>query len=310
MAAAREEAISYAAYRVLSSRFIKAVGGDESLSEFADVMDIAVLPARRDDDRRATAPAALGNRIAAAVLATGLEDGSNQANGYAAPDYTPVNPPLVVARSGHHHDRPEPLAAAPARAHDQPERHPGRERRPAGRRAALGPRQRVRASRPRGDAGVPIDPGPPPLLGDPARDQAYKDQAVEVIRDSSLLDPADRGRRSTSRPASVGGNIARAPTTARGHAVNPATGQPYAPQVVKRGDFTRALAEFWADGPKSETPPGHWNVIANHVSRRARRRTCRIGGQRPSRSTGSSGTSSSTWRSTARSTTPPSRPGA
>ena len=26
------------------------------------------------------------------------------------------------------------------------------------------------------------------------------------------------------------------------------------------------LAEFWADGPNSETPPGHWNVIANQVS--------------------------------------------
>ena len=38
------------------------------------------------------------------------------------------------------------------------------------------------------------------------------------------------------------------------------------PDVVKRGDFTRALTEFWADGPKSETPPGHWNVIANRVS--------------------------------------------
>ena len=33
-----------------------------------------------------------------------------------------------------------------------------------------------------------------------------------------------------------------------------------------RGDFARVLAEFWADGPKSETPPGHWNVIANEVS--------------------------------------------
>jgi len=26
------------------------------------------------------------------------------------------------------------------------------------------------------------------------------------------------------------------------------------------------MTEFWADGPKSETPPGHWNVLANLVS--------------------------------------------
>ena len=26
------------------------------------------------------------------------------------------------------------------------------------------------------------------------------------------------------------------------------------------------MAEFWADGPKSETPPGHWNTLANAVA--------------------------------------------
>jgi hypothetical protein len=26
------------------------------------------------------------------------------------------------------------------------------------------------------------------------------------------------------------------------------------------------MAEFWADGPNSETPPGHWNVLANMVA--------------------------------------------
>ncbi len=48
--------------------------------------------------------------------------------------------------------------------------------------------------------------------------------------------------------------------------MNPVTGQPYAPNVVPKGDFARVLAEFWADGPKSETPPGHWNTLANSVS--------------------------------------------
>ena len=52
------------------------------LSEFADVMDSLCYPL----DVTATegdTPAALGNRIAAAVMAAGMEDGSNQANGYA-----------------------------------------------------------------------------------------------------------------------------------------------------------------------------------------------------------------------------------
>jgi hypothetical protein len=41
---------------------------------------------------------------------------------------------------------------------------------------------------------------------------------------------------------------------------------PYAPNIVPAGDYYRVLAEFWADGPQSETPPGHWFTIANRVS--------------------------------------------
>jgi len=60
---------------------------------------------------------------------------------------------------------------------------------------------------------------------------------------------------------------------------NPITGQPYAPNIVLRGDFTRCLTEFWADGPSSETPPGHWNLIANQVSDNTA--TLQIGGTSP-----------------------------
>jgi hypothetical protein len=31
-------------------------------------------------------------------------------------------------------------------------------------------------------------------------------------------------------------------------------------------DLYRVIAEYWADGPTSETPPGHWNVIASSVA--------------------------------------------
>src|SRR5438874_5695029 len=86
--AARNEAISYAAYRVMTARFIKAVGAEQSLSEFDDLMDGLCYPL----DQTTTAgdsPAAVGNRIAAAVLAYGLTDGSNQAEGYTDPNYAP-----------------------------------------------------------------------------------------------------------------------------------------------------------------------------------------------------------------------------
>jgi hypothetical protein len=95
-------------------------------------------------------------------------------------------------------------------------------------------------------------------------DEAYKDQAIEVIRDSAELDPADPTTIDIS-PGVRGANPLGS-NDGTGHPVNPATGQPYAPDVVNQGDFTRALTEFWADGPKSETPPGHWNVLANLAS--------------------------------------------
>jgi hypothetical protein len=35
-------------------------------------------------------------------------------------------------------------------------------------------------------------------------------------------------------------------------------------------DRTKMIAEYWADGPKSELPPGHWNLFAQFVSKRDR----------------------------------------
>ncbi|HEX5825358.1 MAG TPA: vanadium-dependent haloperoxidase [Candidatus Limnocylindrales bacterium] len=260
--AARNQAISYAAYRVLSARYIKAVGGSESLNEFDDLMDSLCFPigtTTTDGD----SPAAIGNRIAAAVLAAGKTDGSNEANGYAAPDYKPVNAPLVVNQTGTtlaDPNRWQPL---------QLEHMISQNGIPItnGVQQAIGPHWghvTGFALAPGGTNGTPIDPGPPPRLGDPATDQAYKNQAIEVIRDSSLLDPAE-GVTIDVSPGTRGGNSLGS-NDGHGHPVNPATNQPYAPEVVNQGDFYRVMTEFWADGPKSETPPGHWNVLANLVS--------------------------------------------
>ena len=262
IAAARNEAISYAAYRVLAARFIKSVGADRSLSEFADVMDSLCHPITVTTTA-GDSPAALGNRIAAAVLDYGLTDGSNQANGYSAPDYKPVNPPLVVNQPGTtmvNPNRWQPLQIEHMISQN-------------GIALVNGVQQNVGphwghvksfALSDAGSTGVPIDPGPPPLLGDPATDQAYKDQAVEVIRDSGQLD-AVAGITIDVSPGVRGANPLGT-NDGRGHPVNPATGKPYAPDMANQGDFARALTEFWADGPRSETPPGHWNVIANTVS--------------------------------------------
>jgi hypothetical protein len=260
--AARNEAISYAAYRVLTARFIKAVGGDESLSQFADTMDSLCYPLTATSTE-GNSPSAVGNRVAAAVLSYGLTDGSNETGGYAAPNYQPVNPPLVVkdANGG----MADPNRWQPLQLEFMISQNgiPVKN----GVQQAISPHWGHVTSfgmPSGGDRGVPIDPGPPPYLGDAVTDAAYKTQAVEVIRDSSQLDPASEETIDIS-PAIRGANPLGT-NDGHGYAVNPVTGQPYAPNVVKLADFARALTEFWADGPRSETPPGHWNVIANSVS--------------------------------------------
>jgi hypothetical protein len=273
--AAREEAISYAAYRVLTARFIKSVGGEQSLSEFDDLMDELCYPL----DATATvgdSPAAVGNRIAAAVLAYGLTDGSNQAGGYADPDYKPVNPPLVVAQPGA--PMTDPNRWQPLQLEHMISQN--------GVPVVNGVQQFIGsqwggvkgfALPDHGSDRLPLDPGPPPRLGDAATDQSYKDEAVEVIRDSSTLDPTVAVGIDIS-PGALGNNPLGT-NAGHGRSVNPFTGQPYLANVVNQADFGRALAEFWADGPNSETPPGHWNVIANTVSDEMGPDKLLIGGQ-------------------------------
>ncbi|HEY3126816.1 MAG TPA: hypothetical protein VGK07_07130, partial [Candidatus Limnocylindria bacterium] len=261
-AAARNEAISYAAYRVLTARFIKAVGADKSLSEFDDLMDALCFPistTATDGD----SPAAVGNRIAKMLLDYAKTDGSNETNGYADPEYRPVNPPLVVAKPGI-------TLVDPNRWQPLQIEHMVSQNGIAvtnGVQQAVGPHwgHVTPFAIPAGGAsGTPIDPGPPPRLGDPTTDSLYRSGAVEVIRDSSLLDASSDVAIDIS-PRSLGAN-GLGSNDGHGRALNPVTSQPYAADTVLQGDFYRAIAEFWADGPASETPPGHWNVIANAVS--------------------------------------------
>ena len=95
-------------------------------------------------------------------------------------------------------------------------------------------------------------------------DAEYHDGFMQVVTLSSLLDPG-QGELIDISPNARGNNTLGA-NDGRGRAVNPRTRRPYTPQMVPAGDYFRVLAEFWADGPDSETPPGHWFGIANSVS--------------------------------------------
>jgi hypothetical protein len=255
--AAREAAISYAAYRILSWRY--AVVADLATAQEELDATMARLCYRTDyADVEADTAAALGNRIGAAVIEFGRGDGSLENERYVDDSYVPVNDPLVVSDSGtimKDPNRWQPLALAEQIAQNGLP-VPGKVQ------SFIGPHWGHVApfALPVSEQGTPIDPGPPPYLGT-ATDPAFKQAAIDVIRYSSELDPAD-GVTIDIGPASLGNNTLGT-NDGHGHDVNPVTGQPYAVDEVLRGDFVRAIAEFWADGPESETPPGHWNVLAN-----------------------------------------------
>ncbi len=272
---AREEAMSYAAYRILVHRYEDAFGADESLDQFDATME-ALCFDRLVTDAEGDDPAELGNRIAATVIERGRTDGAREPTGYDDPDYAPVNPALVVADAGATVEDPnrwQPLAFDLAESQNGiplPEQT----------QTFVGSHWGwVDAfALPEGGAGLPLDPGPPPFLGDPASDAAFRDAVVEVIRYSSLLDPADTELIDVS-PASLGDNPLGT-YDGDGYDANPVTGEPYSPNQVAEADFGRVVAEFWADGPKSETPPGHWNTLANEISDDPRLEH-RIGGTGP-----------------------------
>ena len=290
--AAQEEAVSHAAWRLIRHRFAQSPGAAATLRN-ADTLMAAL-----GHDGEDGAAAALGRCIGAHYIARGLADGSNEASDYASAVYRPVNHYLDPRYSGDagldDPDRWQPLALRlfidqagnPADGiHEFVTPEWGRVAPFALSRDDLTVHERDGS-----DWHVYHDPGPPPAQGGPHAD-LYKWGFALVARWSAALSPDD-GVSMDIAPSGIG-NIDALPQSEAdypgfydgnphgpGHAVNPATGAPYEPQVVPRGDYTRVLAEFWADGPDSETPPGHWFVILNAVNDH-RKLVRRIGGEGP-----------------------------
>ena len=96
VAAARNEAISYAMYRVLQERYAPAVGGAISQACFDAFMARLGYPVD-DNDVTGDGPRAVGNRIGATVIARFAGDGANEAKNYAPlKPYNSGTPNLVV----------------------------------------------------------------------------------------------------------------------------------------------------------------------------------------------------------------------
>lgn len=284
--AAREEAISYAMYRVLRHRFALSPAAIEMYPEYDLYMDELGYD-KAFTDTAGDSPASLGNRIAQSIIDYGLSDGSNEQLGYANLIYEPINPPLLPAFPGNPDildaNRWQPLALeffVDQSGNPIPTGYPD----------ALSPEWGLVSpfslnendldvkNREGFDWSVWHDPGAPPYLGGTVEeDTRYKWGNEMVVVWSSHLDPSD-GVMIDISPGGIGNaplammadesdyyNFIDGGDWGPGWDINPVTGEPYEPQIVPRGDYGRILAEFWADGPDSETPPGHWFSVMNYV---------------------------------------------
>lgn len=289
----RNEALSHAMYRIIRHRFQLSPRASQIRTDADALMAYLGYDVANDStDWEDGSPASLGNHIGGCYIDFGMSDGANEANDYANVSYLPVNPPLEPNLPGNpnivDHNRWQPLAlesfvdqAGNPSTTNQPD--------------FLSPEWGIVWPfslqsedltiyvRDDFDYQVFHDPGSPPLAGDTSvTSEAYRWGFSLVAIWSSHLDTSDDVMWDIS-PASLGNtqdfpdssnyeaystfyDLEQGGDLSVGYDSNPITGEPYEPQIVPRGDYTRVLAEFWADGPDSETPPGHWFTILNEVN--------------------------------------------
>jgi hypothetical protein len=270
--AARHEAISYAVYRLIEHRFANSPGADITLPN----IEARLVSLGYDPENTSTignSPAAVGNRVAQTIIEFGLTDGSNELENYkgidpiTGEDYEPANEPLVVEWPG------APTLVFPNKwqsiwlevvIDQQGNILDGNVPDFVGPHWGLvAPFSLREDHKTPGKPGVYLDPGPPPMLGESEDDdELWLHTFTDVLLTSSVMDP-DLDIFIDISPG-VFGNNPIGSNDGEGHGPNnPVTGEPYESNVVRYGDYARIIAEFWADGPMSSTPPGHWNEMAN-----------------------------------------------
>jgi hypothetical protein len=253
---ARAETIAYAAHRLLSARY----NISNNLAAL-DCFEIGFKRAGFDVNNIGTSgdtPAAIGNRIGQTVLDATRDDGSNETNAYKdTTGFKSVNPFLQPQIPGVGMVDPNQWQALLLEvSFSQNGIQTANEQKFVG----AGWRE-VRPFAMKRSGRLYHDPGPAPT----ALSGEMKTKWIpDLLRKQSELD----FNSSVTFDASPGklGNNSLGSNDGVGHTLNPITGATYAPQIVKKSDYWRVVAEFWADGPSSETPPGHWNVLANKVS--------------------------------------------
>ena len=285
--------ISYAAYRLILHRFNNSPGNDRIIGKANSLMNILGLDTNfLESDGYESSSSDLGNYIAEQYIQYGLLDGSNEQSDYINQYYEPVNEPLAPIFSGNptitDPNRWQPLSldifvdqSGNILSETTPE-FLGAEWGsvlPFG----LNDEDLTEFERDGNTYKVYHNPGTPPIIDENEQTNELFIESFSMVSVwGSHLSPED-GTIWDISPNSLGNvNDDTYPTdfsdftsfynyydggdTSQGYSVNPVTNETYEIQNVKRGDYSRVLAEYWADGPDSETPPGHWFVLLNSVS--------------------------------------------
>ena len=276
-----EVTLTSAMYHLMSHRFEHSPGATRIRIHLNSVQDKIGIRVNHNQTPVLDNPEGLGSYLAKCIIEYGLSDGANETSQYKNSYYQPVNAPLKPSKPGNptisNPDRWQPLDI---------DNYVDQSGNPLPMPEFLGaewgnvepfaltPEDSDLRERDGNQYRVYLDPGAPWLFADNPANFTWGHSMVAVW--SSHLDPSD-GVMLDISPASTG---ASAPlpnidglqnfysyidggTKQTGRTNNPITNEPYLPNKVLRGDFARVVAEYWADGPDSETPPGHWFTILN-----------------------------------------------
>ena len=287
-----EKIISFSSYNFIKHRFKNSVGVVETFKKVDSLMVVLDYDKNyKKLDYISGDPRSIGNYLFNLYRDYGFLDNSNEENDYLSIYYEPTNPPLDLNSYGNSTiidpNRWQPLQVpgfidqsgnfidgipkfiSPEWGNVIP--------------FSLSDSNLIVKIRDDKIFKIYHDPGDPPYMDTIQQgimDNLFKESFSMVSIWGSHLDKDD-GIVWDISPNSIG-NVGEYPGSfnefnsfynyfdggdyGKGHDKNPFTNQKYETQLVPRGDYTRVLAEFWADGPDSETPPGHWFVILNEIN--------------------------------------------
>ncbi|MCB0193077.1 MAG: vanadium-dependent haloperoxidase [Anaerolineae bacterium] len=235
-------AVSQAAFHMLADQFPEYEQSTQSFSRMMQILGYEIV-----NEGNKSTPAGIGYLAAQGVLESRQDDGSNANNNYADITSDVYPEPYEAVNSADPGTGKVPGQAAFDPNHWQPLRVP---------------------------TGSIVDSSGVPML-DPTQIDSYKDQ-VFVTPHWGAVKPFALTSGDQFRPPAP-------PQLGSNEIYTDALGQTMLSDEAYRRQFDEVLnysanltdemkciAEYWADGPRSETPPGHWNALAHGISYRDR----------------------------------------